>query len=279
MRLALMTTECAQVGAAMEVLIERHHEELELVVTSNVERPQRGGVVKQARENMRRSGRSFIGYLLLSFPLYEAWLGYDRIQARIPGRDRRRFGVAELCARHGIKHLETDDINGREVIDALKDQGVDLITIYWFDQIFRQPVLDIPSQGVVNFHAARLPQCRGLFPVLFSAAENEGRFGLTAHDVVDETIDTGPILGQIEVAKGATTILGQDDLVNRAGTDLYSEVIADLDKCRRNARPQAGGSYFSYPTRSQIERCKQQGFLLACWRDFLRVVTSPVSSK
>jgi len=271
MRLALMTTECAQVGAAMEELITEHRDDLKLVVTSNVERPQRGGAVSQTLENLRRSGPAFVAYLAFSFPLYDLWLVLDRARSRV-GLARRRRSVAELCAEYDIRHIKVDDVNAPEVLDALRAEEVELLTIYWFDQILRQATIDALPRGVVNFHAARLPECRGLFPVLFSAIENGARFGMTAHEIVDETIDTGPILGQIEVVARAGTVLEQDDLVNRAGVGFYTEVLDHLEVRRAGATLQSGGSYFSFPTREQVKACRDAGFGLVSAGAFLRVV-------
>lgn len=271
MRLGLMTTECVQVGGAMEALITRHRADLKLVVTSNVERPQRGGALAQTIENLRRSGPAFIAYLALSFPLYDLWLSYDRLRSGL-GLSRRRRSIAELCAEYGIRHIEADDVNGPEVLGALREEQVELLTIYWFDQILRQATIDAIPRGVVNFHAALLPSCRGLFPVLFTIAENEARFGMTAHEIVDETVDTGPILGQIEVAERGATVLDQDDLVNRAGVPFYSEVLEQLEERRSQGESQSGGSYFSYPTRGQLKACRDAGFRIASPFALLRIV-------
>jgi methionyl-tRNA formyltransferase len=56
-----------------------------------------------------------------------------------------------------------------------------------------------PKIGVVNFHPAFLPSCRGLFRILFSYLYNEQKYGLSAHWMINTDIDAGRLIAQCEV--------------------------------------------------------------------------------
>jgi hypothetical protein len=269
-RLALFTTECAQLGDALTEIIERHHDQLALVVTSDVYAGPRGGFFRQFRRNLRQSGPGFVRYLYYAFALYPWYLRYDRLRAALLRRPRVRYSVAELCARYGIRRLHTGRINSAAAVAELERADPDLIVVYWFDQILRERVIGAARQGVVNVHAAHLPQCRGLFPTLYSAIEPGAPFGITAHLIENREIDAGPILAQLTCPPPpGRSVLFNDSWVNRCGVDLLDDVLEDLDLMRARATPQSGGSYHSYPQRSDIAALRRAGLRLSSLRDFL----------
>ncbi len=61
--------------------------------------------------------------------------------------------------------------------------------------IVREPVLQIPSMGVLNCHSGLLPKYRGMDVVEWAILESkeEPQIGLTLH-FMDRGVDTGPIL-------------------------------------------------------------------------------------
>lgn len=271
-RIALFTTECAQLGDALTEIITRHADEIAVVVTSNPYETARGGFFTQLRTNQKRSGTRFSTYLAYSFLLYPAALRLDRFQSYFTGR-RARKSVAELCAENGIKHIHTGRINSSEVVDQLIAANLDHIVIYWFDQIIHESVMGTASRGVINIHAAHLPHCRGLFPTLYSALEEGTPFGATAHMIENREVDAGPILAQMSTEPPAgRSVLFNDSWVNRAGVGVVDYVLANFDQAYANRADQVGGSYYSYPTKEQLREASRQGLRLASFRDFLTAI-------
>lgn len=271
-RFALFTAECAQLGDALTEIVTRHHQELALVLTSDFTHS-RGGLLAQTRVNLRRSGPCFVNYLTQSFLAYPLAIGVDRLLARLRGGRRVRRSVTELCAQHGITHIRTRAVNTPEVLDRLRAADVDFIVVYWFDQILHESVISIPRRAVINVHAAYLPGCRGLFPALFSALERGQPFGITAHLIENREIDAGPILAQrLATPPAGRSVIFYDSWVNRVGVEVLDEVLADFDGHLEGARPQAGGSYHSYPTRQEMAEARRRGLALTSVRDFLAAV-------
>lgn len=273
-RIALFSTECAQLGDALETIIERHHDEIAVVVTSDVYATSRGGLLQQTYRNVRRSGLAFMTYLTCSFMLYPAVVRADRLLAPLRGGRRTRRSVAELCEAHGILHIRTGNVNAPEVAAQLEGADLDFIVIYWFDQIIRERVISAPERAVINVHAAFLPHCRGLFPTLFSALEPGTPFGISAHLIENREIDAGPVLARRTTSPPpGRSVLFNDSWVNRAGVGMLDEVLADFDRLLDEARPQPeGGSYYSYPERDHIAQARREGLRLVTLRDFLAVV-------
>jgi methionyl-tRNA formyltransferase len=76
------------------------------------------------------------------------------------------------------------------------------ITAAWimtFSYIIPKSLLSLVPGGFINFHYGILPQYRGVNPVLAQMLAGETASGITVH-VVDENIDTGPIVMQQKIA-------------------------------------------------------------------------------
>jgi methionyl-tRNA formyltransferase len=83
-------------------------------------------------------------------------------------------------------------------IDAVKSLSPDLILINSYSMIIRGDLLQIPSFGGLNIHAALLPRNRGCNPTQWAILKGELKTGVTLH-VIDTGIDTGPIIDQCTV--------------------------------------------------------------------------------
>ena len=274
-RCAILTIDCAATSHAVNRILHEHSGEIALVLTSDIYRAARGGPTRQTATMLRRTGTAFVGYLAYTFHGYRIALANDRVRRSLWGTPRRSLSIAETCEQLGIRHAQTPDVNGAATKKLIHDADLDLIIVFWFDQILRQRVIDIPRSGVINIHAATLPHCRGLFPVLHTAAENGPPFGLTAHLIEDETVDAGPVLAHTRVeAPDSASILLLDALINDHGADLLHRILLDPDAAIRDARPQdtAAGSYHSYPTRDDITAVRRSGRPLATLRDFTAVI-------
>ena len=115
----------------------------------------------------------------------------------------------------------------KEIRDRLKAAAVDLVILAGFMRRLKAPVLEAFPKRVFNIHPSLLPNYPGLraWEQALDAGETEA--GSTVH-IVDEGLDTGPILGQTTVP-----ILKDDnaeDLLERikvAERELYPRVISD----------------------------------------------------
>ncbi len=271
-RIALFNIECYSSSEAIISFIEEHHDKIAIVVTTDRYSSKHGNLLQQIITNYRRSGFDFVIYLTYNFIFY-FWLIYlSQFASSITGHKRKHFTISEICHKYQIHHVKTSNINGKDIIAELKQANLDLIVIYFFDQIIKKQIIQIPKKAVINVHAALLPECKGLFPVLYSAFKNDKKFGITIHEIVDTSIDSGAILAQekLEVDNTDYSILTVDKLVNNQGIGLLSSVINNFDDYYLKRTPQMlGGSYFSFPTKSDIKIVQKQGFSLVNFQDFL----------
>ncbi|TQF67578.1 formyltransferase family protein [Pseudoalteromonas luteoviolacea] len=254
MRLALCNIENMATQQAILEVIDNHKDTISLVITSDPYSRKNGGFIKQAYRNMRYRGYRFTEYLFVKMVLLSlirpvlSWFGVDVLPS-----------VEQRCKELGIDHIHVKNVNTPEVEALLKSHQIDLLTIYYFDQILQPNIIEAPSKGVVNFHPANLPNCRGLFPIMFSYLYNEQNFGISAHWVENTDIDAGPIIAQqaIEVTH-ATCLLDIDRQVSSHLPDLFECVIGKVVSGEAVAKAQTqSGSYFSYPDRTHLKLLNQ----------------------
>ncbi|GAA3088848.1 methionyl-tRNA formyltransferase [Streptosporangium carneum] len=82
--------------------------------------------------------------------------------------------------------------------DRIERLGAELGISLFFAHIFTPALIDAFPRGIVNMHPSLLPYNRGRQPAVWSIIDGTPA-GVTLH-MVDEGIDTGPVLAQQEVA-------------------------------------------------------------------------------
>ena len=107
--------------------------------------------------------------------------------------------VADEARTLELPLLEVDRIREGEGFDALDSLEPDAIVVVAYGEILTPDVLDIPRLGAVNVHFSLLPRWRGAAPVQRAILEGDEVTGATVM-LMDEGMDTGPILTTVETA-------------------------------------------------------------------------------
>ncbi len=105
--------------------------------------------------------------------------------------------VRELARKHGIP-CRTTDINAPESVALLREIAPDFIFSFYYRNMIRQEVLDIPRLGALNLHGSLLPRYRGRVPVNWAVINGETETGATLHYMVEKP-DAGDIVDQERV--------------------------------------------------------------------------------
>lgn len=107
--------------------------------------------------------------------------------------------VAEAAGADGLPLLEVEGVRSGDGFDVLAALEPDVLVVVAYGEILTPDVLDIPVLGAVNVHFSLLPRWRGAAPVQRAILEGDERTGVTVM-LMDEGMDTGPILSAIETA-------------------------------------------------------------------------------
>jgi methionyl-tRNA formyltransferase len=102
--------------------------------------------------------------------------------------------VRELAGMHGIPYL-TSDINEPENVERVRAIAPDFIFSFYYRNMIKPVVLEIPRLGALNLHGSYLPKYRGRVPVNWVVINGESETGATLHYMVEKP-DAGDIVDQ-----------------------------------------------------------------------------------
>ena len=146
--------------------------------------------------------------------------------------------VADDARARGVPLLEVDGVRAGDGFDALRRLEPDALVVVAYGEILSADVLDVPRIGSINVHFSLLPRWRGAAPVQRAILEGDERTGVTVM-LMDEGLDTGPILSTIETRIGPDEDTGSlGGRVAELGAPLLVETLRGLAAGTVEARPQ-----------------------------------------
>lgn len=175
----------------------------------------------------------FMGTPSFAVPCLQALVGHYEIVAVVtqpdrPARRGRRLvasAVKNAALAYDLPLMQPESLRQEEVIAEIRELQPQVIVVAAYGQILRPQVLSIPPSGVINVHPSLLPKYRGASPIAGALLAGEEKTGVTIM-LMDEGMDTGPIMAQISIK-----ILPEDttgslvERLARTGADLLLETL------------------------------------------------------
>ena len=106
--------------------------------------------------------------------------------------------VRELAEANKIPYL-TSSINEPENIEKVRQIAPDFLLSFYYRNMIKPELLEIPTRGALNLHGSWLPKYRGRVPVNWAVINGETETGATLHYMVAKP-DAGDIVDQEKVA-------------------------------------------------------------------------------
>ena len=154
------------------------------------------------------------------------------------GRSLRPPPVSELARAHGLPVLQPPRVNASDSLDALRALQPEAIVIVAYGQILKQPLLDIPSHGLLNVHASLLPRHRGAAPATAALLAGDAETGVTILEVV-LALDAGPMLAQRSLAISDDDTTGSlNEKLAPLGAELLIETLPAWERGELTPQPQ-----------------------------------------
>lgn len=128
----------------------------------------------------------------------------------------------------GPRVVEVDDVHAPKSIELLHEAGVNVL-LQNGAGIIRAPLIRAFPDRIVNVHHGWLPAIRGCHSIAWGLLENRPDWiGVTIH-LIDERLDTGPILAREHIAPSPLdTYASLFFAATVAGGRLLTQAIADL---------------------------------------------------
>jgi len=103
--------------------------------------------------------------------------------------------VAELAVLHGIPVITPDNPNTVEVLEQIRALQPDFLFSFYYREMLKRELLEIPKHGALNMHGSLLPKYRGRAPVNWAIIKGETETGATLHYMTEKP-DNGAVLAQ-----------------------------------------------------------------------------------
>ena len=107
----------------------------------------------------------------------------------------------------------------------LEEHGVELVVLAGYMHLLTKPFLDRFPERIVNVHPSLLPAFPGAHSIAEALAAGVDRTGVTVH-YVDEGLDTGAVIAQVEVPVEPRATL--EERIHEVEHRLLPQVVGDL---------------------------------------------------
>ena len=171
-----------------------------------------------------------------------------------------------------------DALNSLEFIEELTALKPDLFISIRFGKIFKDAVIKIPKNGLINLHSAILPNYRGIMGTLHAIKNGDKEIGCTLHTIPNSGIDTGEIIKitKINVQQKKSLFwhivqlypLGADLLINSI------KAIKNKKTLKSYKQNLTEGSYFSLPSTRDFKEIKSLGMEIISAEDYQEIITT-----
>jgi len=136
--------------------------------------------------------------------------------------------VGTLAKEYGIASIAPRGLDA-DTREQLRRLHPDFFIVAAYGEIFKKEFLNIPKCGCLNVHASLLPQLRGASPVSEAILQGLAETGVTII-LMDEGVDTGPILAQKKIALSPVeTAITLTEKLAELGGELLISFLKSLD--------------------------------------------------
>jgi methionyl-tRNA formyltransferase len=136
-------------------------------------------------------------------------------------------------------------------VDALEP---DLLFVVGWSQLVHDPFIRTAREAVLGMHPTLLPRHRGRAPIPWAILSGLARTGVTLFEIVDGSADSGPIVGQAEIAvtpgETATTLF---EKISDAHVDLIRTYVPRLLSRTAPRIPQDDRRASAWPRRAPAD--------------------------
>jgi methionyl-tRNA formyltransferase len=139
-----------------------------------------------------------------------------------------RIYLDDIAADTQTPLYKLNHINDQQVAEVLKEYEIDWLFIIGWSQIASLQLLNVPKMGVIGAHPTLLPEGRGRAAIPWAIIKGLEKTGVTFFKM-DDGVDTGPILDQIEIPINSDeTATALYEKVNQAHVELIKQIWPKL---------------------------------------------------
>lgn len=176
------------------------------------------------------------------------------------GFTKKSNNIAYYASKVNSLILPFSSMNSYLALEFIQTEKIDLIVSISASEIFKEKILSSPKLGCINMHNAPLPKYRGMLPNFWQMYHDEEYSVLTIHTMTSK-IDDGKIIYQqsTDIKPGYSF----DDLAmitkERSALALWKVLgLYKNNNITLSKIPHEKGSYFTFPTKSDVRSFKNK---------------------
>ncbi len=173
----------------------------------------------------------------------------------------RAWTLRELAHRAGVSFLHARDADDPELAHWLSALRPNLVVSLQSHRVPKR-LIGIPEHGWLNLHHGRLPDYRGVFSVFWAMLHKEPVLYVTAH-LMTQQIDRGPVIVEraMPIEAGAS-VAKMEERMWTESPNVLLEAVSRIESGEVLTDAREGGSYFTYPTRTDLRKASSSGLKL-----------------
>ena len=160
----------------------------------------------------------------------------DRPRGR--GRKLGASPVKDAALEAGLHVYQPEKMKSESAAGFFRRTAPDAVIVIAYGQLIPASMLGEPRLGWINLHASLLPKYRGAAPINWAIVNGESTTGITTMRI-EEGLDTGPILQQIEMHIGPDETAPElSARMAETGAPLVIETLKRLERGEITPVPQ-----------------------------------------
>ncbi|HCE46629.1 MAG TPA: bifunctional UDP-glucuronic acid oxidase/UDP-4-amino-4-deoxy-L-arabinose formyltransferase [Lentisphaeria bacterium] len=192
-----------------------------------------------------------------------------------PGEKVWFRSAAETASKYKIPVYAPADVNSTVWVKMIQDLKPDIIFSFYYRDMLKPAILDIPPKGCLNLHGSYLPAYRGRCPINWVLVNGEKETGVSLHYMTAKP-DDGGIVAQMKIPISLKdTALSLHLKADAAAAKLLEKALPKLKAGKARSIPQdkSKASYFGgrKPKDGQIDWSMTSTQI----RNLVRAVTRP----
>lgn len=225
---------------------------------------------------IKRSGWRYGIYMLLIAKLAVFLVSFWNILRGFMKKEIKIKTFAQIAQEKGIPIYRSNDFNGKESLNFIKNVNANIIVSAYNNQILKSRIINFAKFKTINIHPGYLPDFRGLDAVFEALYHNVKKAGVTIH-YVDIKIDTGEIILQdLLRVRCKDTLFSLNVRLWMHGAKMLLKVFDMIENnsivSHKQRLNKAKYPYNSYPNKKKVSEFIKQGNRFIKFKDLLNTL-------
>ena len=187
---------------------------------------------------------AFFGSSEFSIPVLEALIDSGHVIACVCCQPPKPSGRGQKIQKTVVEKRASE--LGLEVSNSLiklNELKADIGVVASYGNLIPKPILNAPTNGLLNIHPSLLPRWRGAAPIQRAIIEGDQETGVCIMRVVEE-LDAGPLLMRCKVGiKKTDTFSSLENLLAKVGAAMVVDALDQINSLNEWPQGEDGITY------------------------------------